>query len=887
MNLLNKTLLILTAVYVFNINAQVSEYFFTVKPAVHPSGITVPTVFFYNHQRKWKPFESNQCKLMNLEERDGLTRYINKLKPSKRMKDACASIAKKNKKNRYITPSDFAVLKFLMGKSAKDLVTINKNLASFMKFSGKCEGNKEKIISYRSYVPKLPLLQSRQVKTSSSVCETKYQGLNRRLMQSLEVNAERIIDKESFFYSFFKFSSSIFIKEAMASVDMEEEDEEDDEAFDEAFGDEAEFKKEIKATAEIVTANKTKNLFDHCKNHSKLWVAGALESYGKGNKTKALKEADHALDNLEIAKEAAGLIKNEKEKAEKLKEIALEETNIKLVKEIIKKGEEIDDKKVKVATEEEIFDIRMAVNTYDAKAAEDRPGYRVTKLTVNEDGSEDKKEEVIKISENVTSYKDVPPKEKRELIIADLEVELFARGLDGISEESKKKIVEKIMELDRPDYNQILGREVTSKVAKKRLFERKLKNRRKIADRLPPKARRVVNAEISRLSNKVYDVATNIELEQDKRDLQVRQGKRKSFRANNMVAGTDLNRSASTQSSRPTRARSTEYAEPSYSNSSRQRSSEGITSSSVVDNTSSITDSISENAEESTYEPPKRSTGNTKTTASPTATPSRASSYQARRPRAYSAASRSAVRSGSSSIAPVSTASSGVSSSYSAPAAAGGQDRNSPAVEYERTTYESKGEDKSQKSKTESKVSDELERNFKKADKLKSDVEDYTKQIYKERSFSEIIDIIDNKFSKMFNKEGDISKVKTVDYQGMKCFHDKEFFKPSSEKWEALQNVFSYLKMLKSKNKFCIINTKTGELIIMKAFKKGGAAGYNSTYVSNPDYQERLDKNLIFQMLGNLSALEASQDMILGFDETITTVRKSKKEKLDNELRID
>jgi len=152
-NLLNKTLIILTAVYVFNVNTFASESLFIVKPATHPSGLTVPTVFFYNYQRKWKPFESNQCKLMDKEEKDELTEYVNRLKPSKVVKNACADITKKSNKNRYITPSDFAVLKFLMGKSAKDLVTINKNLASFMKFSGKCEGDKEKIISYHSYVP--------------------------------------------------------------------------------------------------------------------------------------------------------------------------------------------------------------------------------------------------------------------------------------------------------------------------------------------------------------------------------------------------------------------------------------------------------------------------------------------------------------------------------------------------------------------------------------------------------------------------------------------------------------------------------------------------------------------------------------------------------------
>jgi len=690
-------------------------------------------------------------------------------------------------------------------------------------------------------------------------------------MQSLEVNAERIIDKESFFHSFFKFSSSIFIKEAMASVDMEEDDDDEDEAFDKLSGNGTEFKeesqrkKELKAIVEAEKIiEKKEKLLAHCKNHSKLWVAGALESYEKGNKTKALKEADHALDNLEIAKEAAGLIKDEKEKAEKLKEIALEETNIKLVKEIIKKDEEIDEKKVKVASEEEIFDTRMAVNTYDAKAVEEKPGYRVTKLTVNEDGSEDKKEEVIKISENVTSYKDVPPKEKRELIAADLDDELVARGLDDISEESKKKIVDKIMELDRPDYNQILGREVTSKIAKKKLFEKKLKNRRKIAHRLPPKARRTVSAEINRLSSNVYDVTTDIERDRERRHQEMRVGRQKSFRANNMVAGTDLNNTSENRGSQARSQKSRDYID-SPSNikdtqigSNKVKRDGAIDSDSIVDNSSDTIDTISENEKSE-----QKSTVAKKASKSSS---SINSSYPSPKKRvgATNGSTRSSNVTRRSSVPSRAVGSGGFSSpsvsSFSGGGGGGGSSSSAP-VQYE-SAEEKVQREQLEDIASEKKLSKIFSENVKKGDLLA----DFSKTISNGRklTISQHVKVMKRNFQKL-NKRPD--KLRTKRFKNLNCIYEEDILKKEKEQWSATSSIISFLYDTRSERRFCVIS-ENGEYAIIESEGLKDRHGYKISKTSSFSYRMRIQNTPIFKILSNLSAARASQVMYL-VDENV------------------
>jgi hypothetical protein len=501
--------LILTVLFVWStVTHSQTKSLFKIKLAERPTGVIFPTIFYNNPVKGWLPFHKGLCEEMTTEEKRELTDYVNGLKPTETIVDACEYAECVFHPAVYVSPIDFKIMRYAGVVIEKNMDILNYKLGKFLESRWSCEVGGNPDLEYRS-IPTLKNIDY-DINASQSTCQNLTPDDFRIIREDRKIFKELFGDGKEKKTTAFKLFFDVLLNPAFAldvpdlfgergANDLSAISNEMHEDFSKnSLKEKDNVLKTMKENQKRNEARIVKHV-SYCNDLTKDFIKDAMISYRNGDNVRALTNIGLAEQNLAIAFETASVIEDKMLKNRTISSLHEKKAKITEIKNAIQRKDKVSQDLYKEETENEKAERSIRMNLHEISRKEEDPDFKVTKVSVDWDGSVKEEKWKIPTHDNATNYDIIPDELKKELVAADLQQELEARGLNGISQEIKDTLISKISSLKNIDFDQLLGKKVKGGLEKIKLLKDKLANREKLGITLPPKIQQKYENNISKI----------------------------------------------------------------------------------------------------------------------------------------------------------------------------------------------------------------------------------------------------------------------------------------------------------------------------------------------------------------------------------------------------
>jgi hypothetical protein len=512
MNLKNKwsiSNLILTVLFVWStVTHSQTKSLFKIKLAERPTGVIFPTIYFHSSNEGWIPFHKGLCEEMTTEEKSFFTDYVNVLKPTEKIVDACEYAECVFHPAVYVSPIDFKIMRYAGVVIEKNMDILNYKLGKFLESRWSCEVGGNPDLEYRS-IPTLENIDY-DMNALQSTCQKLTPSDFKIIREDRKIFKDLFGDGKKIKPTAFKLFFDVLLSPAFALGtpdffgELSDDELSSDSEMNKVYSERSPNGKEIalEAVKEKNKANEVRMVkhVDYCNNAMKGFIKDAMISYENGENVRALTNIGFAEQNLEAAFQTASEIDNQELRNITISRLEEEKAKLTKLKNTIQHGGKVGQDLYKKETEAQETERNIEMNLHEISRKEEDPDFKVTKVSVEHDGSIKKEEWEIPTQDNATNYEIIPDELKKELVTADLNQELEARGLSGISQKVKDALISKVSSLKNIDFDQLLGKKVKGGLEKIKLLKDKLANRAKLGITLPPKVQQKYEKSISKIN---------------------------------------------------------------------------------------------------------------------------------------------------------------------------------------------------------------------------------------------------------------------------------------------------------------------------------------------------------------------------------------------------